>query len=834
MNKTSVSLVLIVRDEEAYLERCVKSFGDIYDEFIVVDTGSVDKTVEIAKKLGARVEHFEWIQDFSAARNYACSLATKDWILMPDGDEYLGDGIDPRTIITVLEKASDNLDNLLIEDRTLLHGKVIMRHFVNRLFRNKKEVRWQNRVHETLNVPFNRLAKIPDIFFIHENSQKREPGMRLSTQRNDEYISILKKDLEENPNNARALFYLANTYNERQAYEDALKSYDQYFKIAVWDEETAQAYYNASFAAKKLEDFDLQRELLFKAMEKDHRRAEVYIQLGDLAQSKGKTNEAIHWYKTACRCEKPDPTLFLSESAYSDEPWWKLAQIYLGLKKAEEACYCAEEAAKINPEHEEFYKQIQTMKAGLFEVTIIIPTKNSHLTRKCLKSIYNHKSQTEFGVIVVVDGELTDFKDLAKEYPKVLFSQGVKPFIFARAMNQGITQSSNDVILMNDDIEVETDNWIDHLKQIAHYAPDHGLISPLISNVGNPRQSWENQQNVDAEIEHSNLMFPCVYIKREVFKKIGTLDEAFIWYGFEDNDFCLRAKMCGFKMLVSHKVRVRHEAHSSFRSDGNLQKMQDRAQKYFITKWRPKVTPTKTIIYFTWNRLDYTKRTLPRLIESTGADTRIIVFDNSSDADTVDFLRSLDEERIQIFLNHVNAGLSQPTNWLYNMIKTEFVGKVDNDTLVPDGWVDKFAEAHEKWGEELGLISGFHFMDEDWSSACEINIVEKNGSKIVKQPYVGGCCYLMRRQTFIDLGEIPTQSGKIGGWTEYQQVNLNLAKKLIGYAYPLVKVSHLDDPRHPETGIDEDYLWSTRRITKEQCAEWYRRDAKHLLTTEWK
>src|SRR5471030_3198558 len=85
--KNQVSLCMIVKDEEEYLPRCLSSINDIVDEIIIVDTGSTDKTVDIAKKFGAKVYYFKWNNNFSEARNESLKYATKDWILILDADD---------------------------------------------------------------------------------------------------------------------------------------------------------------------------------------------------------------------------------------------------------------------------------------------------------------------------------------------------------------------------------------------------------------------------------------------------------------------------------------------------------------------------------------------------------------------------------------------------------------------------------------------------------------------------------------------------------------------------------------------------------------------------
>ena len=85
----TISLCMIVKDEEAVLDKCLKSVHDLVDEIIIVDTGSTDKTKEIAKKYTDKIYDFKWVDDFAKARNYSFSKATKDYIFWLDADDYM-------------------------------------------------------------------------------------------------------------------------------------------------------------------------------------------------------------------------------------------------------------------------------------------------------------------------------------------------------------------------------------------------------------------------------------------------------------------------------------------------------------------------------------------------------------------------------------------------------------------------------------------------------------------------------------------------------------------------------------------------------------------------
>ena len=87
---------MIVKNEAATLPKCLNSVRKLVDEMVVLDTGSINRTPNIAQQLGAKVHHFKWCNDFSAARNAALKYVTGDWVLVLDADETLTPGIVPQ------------------------------------------------------------------------------------------------------------------------------------------------------------------------------------------------------------------------------------------------------------------------------------------------------------------------------------------------------------------------------------------------------------------------------------------------------------------------------------------------------------------------------------------------------------------------------------------------------------------------------------------------------------------------------------------------------------------------------------------------------------------
>jgi glycosyltransferase involved in cell wall biosynthesis len=155
----TVSLCMIVKDEEAMLPRCLAAIAEHVDELIVVDTGSTDRTVEIAESFGARVLHHEWDGDFAAARNVSLDAATSDWLMYLDADEVLVEGDGPR--LRELLGRTWREGFWLTETNHVgeLEDGAAVAHNALRLFRNRPEYRFEGRVHEQF---AHRLPSMPE------------------------------------------------------------------------------------------------------------------------------------------------------------------------------------------------------------------------------------------------------------------------------------------------------------------------------------------------------------------------------------------------------------------------------------------------------------------------------------------------------------------------------------------------------------------------------------------------------------------------------------------------------------------------------------------------
>lgn len=191
-----LSLCMIARNEEYYIADALKSVQGLVDEIVVVDTGSSDRTTEIAKEYGAKVFFAEWQNDFAAARNEALKHATGDWVLILDADERVPDSMKDnlRALLIPTEQAI----SYLLYIRNYLHegdeGSVLG-HYMVRLFRKTPETRFFGMIHEQLYPNWGEVTIPENSFYInHLGYSKQEKKFAKIENRN---LPLIQKALDE-------------------------------------------------------------------------------------------------------------------------------------------------------------------------------------------------------------------------------------------------------------------------------------------------------------------------------------------------------------------------------------------------------------------------------------------------------------------------------------------------------------------------------------------------------------------------------------------------------------------------------------------------------------
>jgi tetratricopeptide (TPR) repeat protein len=205
----TISLCMIVRDEEHALGRCLASVAGVVDEIIVVDTGSTDRTMEIAREHGARVLEHPWNDDFSAARNVALEAATGAWILHLDADEALCAEDAPR-LRELTRRTWREGFRLTLENRKR-EGTFVHRPL--RLFRNRPQYRYVGRVHEDVlrQLPADAPERVEDADIRVEHYGYLR-GVRLAKDKTRRNLTLLERQLAEEGPSLPVHFYLGTEY----------------------------------------------------------------------------------------------------------------------------------------------------------------------------------------------------------------------------------------------------------------------------------------------------------------------------------------------------------------------------------------------------------------------------------------------------------------------------------------------------------------------------------------------------------------------------------------------------------------------------------------------
>lgn len=241
-----ISVCIIAKNEEQYIEECLRRLS-VYDwEIVVVDTGSTDRTVEIARKYTSNVFHFDWINDFSAAKNYSISKASNDFILVVDCDEYLES--DAQTVhninsltqrITPEQAGMVNLHSPMLDvvSATTESDSISVVHEQIARFFHKEHVHYQGSVHEQLiSKSGNSLTFVPLPLTFYHAGYSTLDIRKEKTSRN---LPLLEAELQKNGDDPYILFQLGQSYFGLFDYERALL----YFEKALAMDVNEQEYY---------------------------------------------------------------------------------------------------------------------------------------------------------------------------------------------------------------------------------------------------------------------------------------------------------------------------------------------------------------------------------------------------------------------------------------------------------------------------------------------------------------------------------------------------------------------------------------------------------------
>lgn len=329
----TISLCMIVRDEELTLERCLTGIRDIVDEIIIVDTGSVDRTKEIAAKFTAKIYDFTWIDDFAAARNYSFSMAQMDYILWLDADDVILEE-DRQLLMELKQEIPPFFDVVMMKYNVGRDekGYETDTFYRERLVNRSAGFKWCNPVHEC--IEFNGNILHTEICITH----RKERGT------SDRNLKILEKLIRQSSEiSARDLYYYARELYINSRYEEAAEQYNRYLDSEnTFENYAILACLDLADCYHRAQEWKKALRILIRSFEYGSMRAEILCYIGSLYLEKEEYLKAIGWYELALTLKKPD----ISWNTVLHDFWDFIPNIQL--------CYCyyrigdMEEAQKYN------------------------------------------------------------------------------------------------------------------------------------------------------------------------------------------------------------------------------------------------------------------------------------------------------------------------------------------------------------------------------------------------------------------------------------------------------------------------------------------------------
>lgn len=333
---------MIVKNEEETLARCLDTVKDIVDEINIVDTGSSDRTVEIAKQYTDRIFYFEWIDDFAAARNESFKYATKDYILYLDADDVIleENRVKLKELKATLDTTVDSV-SMYYDAGTDAYDNVTLRYRRNRLVKRAKNYRWKGDCHQYLEVQGQIINS--DIAITHRK-------IRHAVGRT---VSIYEKKIARGDIfTPRDYFYYGNELRENSRYEEAIENYNKNISIKEgWIEDKIYACIFKADCYRYLGDLDNELSSLFQSFQFFPPRAEACSRIGYNFQRQKNYKTAAFWYELATQqVPNPEQWSFIYPAYYTWYPHLQLCVCYYNLGDYQKSYEHNEQARKYRPE----------------------------------------------------------------------------------------------------------------------------------------------------------------------------------------------------------------------------------------------------------------------------------------------------------------------------------------------------------------------------------------------------------------------------------------------------------------------------------------------------
>lgn len=344
---------MIVKNEEASLPECLNSVKNVVDEMVVLDTGSTDKTVEIAREFGAKVYHFEWCNDFSAARNKSLKYVQGDWVLVLDADEVLKPEIVPQ-----MKQAMESDRHLVINlIRQEVGASQSPYSLVSRLFRNHPDVRFSRPYHSLVDdsvaellqrEPQWQIVSLSDVAILHYGYQ---PGAIASLNKFARAQAAMEGYLASHPNDPYDCCKLGALYVQTGEIGKGIELLERGLKSTEIDASVLyEFHYHLGNAYTQLNNLPqaathyqvaLQQPILLKL------KLGAYNNLGNLLMAAGDFTNAQKAYETTLQI---DPSFAVGK--------YNLGMALKAMGRLPDAIAAYRQAIQRNPDYAEAYQNL--------------------------------------------------------------------------------------------------------------------------------------------------------------------------------------------------------------------------------------------------------------------------------------------------------------------------------------------------------------------------------------------------------------------------------------------------------------------------------------------
>jgi tetratricopeptide (TPR) repeat protein len=352
----NLGLALIARDEEQNLPHLLASVEGVFDQVVLLDTGSTDKTIDIFVEWAKRqpgmlykVGRFQWIQDFAAARNEADAMLDTEWRVWADCDDEIKNA---GVLRQLAEQAPPELSAYVMGYNYAQTPEGINLCYLHRerLVRAGKGF-WRGRVHEAQEIDGAVQFVSPELVeWVHRkglHAAHEEPSPR--------NLEILLKWLEDEPENTRVLAYLGTESAVRGKHEDACAYYERYLQVNPdWEEEQAQVCRKYAASLNALGRINEARDKAFRAMILCPNWPDSYLTLAEWSAQKGQFTQAAQWADRVLELGRPQTLLIINPRDYDFLPR-KYKAIALGAAEQwDEAVAVGREALAMFPDEDLF------------------------------------------------------------------------------------------------------------------------------------------------------------------------------------------------------------------------------------------------------------------------------------------------------------------------------------------------------------------------------------------------------------------------------------------------------------------------------------------------